>query len=1084
MRSLLAALSLALLSGTALAQTAAPTYSSLWSLGDSLSDVGRTYARTSKIETTLSIFSAIGTIFVGDGSESKDYRQPLGPLYYKGHFSNGKVWAEYLSQLNGLPYNADRNLAWGGAVTGEAYDTAVATVIQHLEQQVGQFKDALTGTPRSFFFSATSPGPASDYGNKPLVTFWIGGNNFRQEIEDTKTPNLKKPHDAIVNAVPDDLRTINNAFALRPDVAQKGVTYYVPTVADVSTTPKFASLADPLHTELSTAVKQTNRDLKAALYTLGDEFSAANPNTRIVIIDTAALLAEVQANPTAYGFTNATQNCVNADTGKYANNCSESTVGNYLFWDQFHPTTKAHEMIAVYAQDTDWLELGAPVALNMPYVANIEIRDRTFAGTISDGVTAQGTPVAGSLIKQGESTLTLAGLNSYSGGTRIDQGTVSISSDANLGAQSGVLTLRGGAISASQSLLMQRNVMIASQGGTFDARAGATLTLQNNTLSGDGALTKTGAGVLDLRTTMNTSANQQNLTVASATIGRQQTTVAGGTLKINTTNPYISYRMDVAAGAILGGSGTIITATAGALSADGRAGGMVIAGTLAPGNSIGTLTINGDVRFTDSGVYQLEVDTNRTDHLVVNGTLSLDGTVQIVTDPTDKITTQRFTFANSGGARIGAYDAVVDMSPFLSETLTYGPNSATVQFARDFAAPATTANQRAVASYLNRLYLPTAQGDLDNVFYGLDTTGTNVAGANALDQLSGVSIGNLMTSDAIQRGQFTRAMEDRMATRRAGRDVATDAPALSLGQDASGLGSLLQGASAAVSNAGTGAATGAATGDGISAWARVMGGPGSVGGAGAYDMTGLGVILGLDKSIGNGLVGASLGYGAFNNDGHQGGNGSADSYQASLYGSWQQGALFVDGTLAYAYVDYTTSRTLAFGALSRTATGSASGNDVTLSVKAGGTYGFNTVSIEPSVGFDWYHLTRGGFTEANAFSAGLVVGSQTLDLAMPSVGLRLSNTMDAGAFTLTPEMSARYYYNFGDTNVATTAGLIGAPAAPFTVEGTGLGRNIGVLAAGLSAQQGANLRVSTRYELQLADQMTAQVFSVDLKYRW
>jgi len=44
--------------------------------------------------------------------------------------------------------------------------------------------------------------------------------------------------------------------------------------------------------------------------------------------------------------------------------------------------------------------------------------------------------------------------------------------------------------------------------------------------------------------------------------------------------------------------------------------------------------------------------------------------------------------------------------------------------------------------------------------------------------------------------------------------------------------------------------------------------------------------------------------------------------------------------------------------------------------------------------------------------------------------------------------------------VATTAGLIGAPAAPFTVESTGLGRNIGVLSAGLTAQQDANLRVS------------------------
>ena len=272
--------------------------------------------------------------------------------------------------------------------------------------------------------------------------------------------------------------------------------------------------------------------------------------------------------------------------------------------------------------------------------------------------------------------------------------------------------------------------------------------------------------------------------------------------------------------------------------------------------------------------------------------------------------------------------------------------------------------------------------------------------------------------------------------------------------------------------------------DGVSAWARVMGGPSSVTGAGGYDMTGLGVILGLDRSFGNGLIGASLAYGAFENSLYLGGSGSADSYQVSVYGSWQQGNFFLDGTAAYGYVDYSSTRTLAFGNLTRAASGSASGNDVTASVKAGATFGINAVAIEPSLGFDWYHLSRGGFTETNAGSAGLVVGSQDMDLIMPSIGVRLSSVFNAATFAITPELNARYYYNFGDNTSATTAGLIGAPAAPFTVEATGIGRNIGVLSAGLTAQQDEHLRVSTRYELQLATDVTAQVFAVDLKYRW
>lgn len=818
---------------------------------------------------------------------------------------------------------------------------------------------------------------------------------------------------------------------------------------------------------MSGAITSMNRLMKEGLYVIGGDFASKNQDTRIVIVDAAALFREIQADKAAYGFDDVTQNCVDSETGDFANGCSKAAAAGYLFWDQFHPTTKGHAIIAEFAMNSDRLEYGAPVTLTMPHVANIEIRDQVYAGTIG------GT---GSMIKQGEATLILTGLNTYAGGTRIDAGTVQVSSDANLGDRSGMLTLRGGALSASESFTMRRNIAITGAGGTFDTDRNVTLTLTGNTLSGDGNLTKTGAGVLDLRSTMDTSANGQ--TVATAGIGRQLTTLAGGTLMINTTNPYITYRMETEANTVLGGSGTIITGRTNA------AGGVVAAGLMAPGASVGTLTIDGDLVLKDSSIYSFEVDTARSDQLIVTGNLTLDGDVRIVTAPDDKIISQTFTLASSSGTISGTYDEVVDLSPFLSETIYHSGNGVSVTFARTFAAPAVTANQRAVAAHLNAAYLPIAQGDLDNVFYGLDTTGTNVAGANALDQLSGVSIGNLMTSDAIQRGQFTRAIEDRISARRGDRDagaIGANAGVLSLGQDSSGLGGALAYASSALNQGGP------EQGDdpgSVSAWARVMGGPANVGGAGAYDMTGLGVLLGVDKSIGNGLLGISLGYGSFDTTGGNGGDGGADTYQASLYGSLQQGNLFLDGTLAYAYSDYTTSRTLAFGDLYRLASGSPNGNDVTLSLKAGGVYGFGGISVEPSLGFDWYHLTRSAFTETGAGAAGLMVSSQTLDLIMPSAGLRLSSIFNAGAFTITPELNARYYYNFGDTDVAMTAGLIGAPAAPFTVEGTGIGHNIGVLAAGLSAQQAANLRVSAQYELQLSDDVTAQVFSMGLKYTW
>ncbi|QTL04604.1 autotransporter domain-containing protein [Aquabacter sp. L1I39] len=67
------------------------------------------------------------------------------------------------------------------------------------------------------------------------------------------------------------------------------------------------------------------------------------------------------------------------------------------------------------------------------------------------------------------------------------------------------------------------------------------------------------------------------------------------------------------------------------------------------------------------------------------------------------------------------------------------------------------------------------------------------------------------------------------------------------------------------------------------------------------------------------------------------------------------------------------------------------------------------LTFEPSLGFDWYRLIRCVFLEAGAGAAGLNVGSQTIDLIVPSVGVHQSTLIDAGAFTLTPELSARHY---------------------------------------------------------------------------
>ncbi|WP_201563855.1 autotransporter domain-containing protein, partial [Bosea sp. 46] len=106
----------------------------------------------------------------------------------------------------------------------------------------------------------------------------------------------------------------------------------------------------------------------------------------------------------------------------------------------------------------------------------------------------------GSVIKTGVGTLTLTGTNTYTGGTTIVEGKLSISAEAHLGNVAGVLTLDGGVLQVTGTTLtsLSRNIVLGSNGGGFEiVEAGNSFTVAQS-LSGSGVLSKSGAGTLVL----------------------------------------------------------------------------------------------------------------------------------------------------------------------------------------------------------------------------------------------------------------------------------------------------------------------------------------------------------------------------------------------------------------------------------------------------------------------------------------------------------------------------------------------------------------------------------------------------------
>ena len=217
----------------------------------------------------------------------------------------------------------------------------------------------------------------------------------------------------------------------------------------------------------------------------------------------------------------------------------------------------------------------------------------TFAGVISG---------LGELDQSGTGVLVLTGSNSYSGGTNVRAGILQISQDANIGAQTGALLIDSARLrwTAAFDLAPTRPITLGGGGAVLDtAGFGSTISQR---IGGPGGLIKTGAGWLVL---------------AGNSDYAGPTRIDAGQLAVN---------------------GSIHSATAvgpnGLLSGTGQINGSVVNhGLIAPGNSIGTLTIAGSYAGA-GGALEIETvlgnDNSPSDRLVISGAATGATIVRVV----------------------------------------------------------------------------------------------------------------------------------------------------------------------------------------------------------------------------------------------------------------------------------------------------------------------------------------------------------------------------------------------------------------------------------------------------------------------
>jgi len=257
----------------------AASYSSVVVYGDSLSDNGN-------------LFAASGGTF------------PSAP-YFNGRRSNGPVAVEQVAQAMNKPLLDN---AWIGATTGIGNLVGGGTVTT---------PSALGAPGMTASYDQTKAGIGGGLAATGLFVVWGGPNDLLAP----SPGDVGNPSAIIARAVADEVAIIS-------DMQSRGVgTILAPGMPDLGLTPSYSSLGALAAAQATAFTNAFNALLVASL------------PTGVLYFDTAALMRQVVANPSAYGFANVTGACYDGTTV-----CANPN--SYLFFDDFHPTQSANALIA------------------------------------------------------------------------------------------------------------------------------------------------------------------------------------------------------------------------------------------------------------------------------------------------------------------------------------------------------------------------------------------------------------------------------------------------------------------------------------------------------------------------------------------------------------------------------------------------------------------------------------------------------------------------------------------------------------------------------------------------------------------
>lgn len=607
--------------------------------------------------------------------------------------------------------------------------------------------------------------------------------------------------------------------------------------------------------------------------------------------------------------------------------------------------------------------------------------DQSFTGTYNNVISGDG-----SLLKNGTGTVILTGNNTYTGGTTISDGTLQIGNGGTAGSIAGDVINNG---------------VLA-----FDRSDGVTF---NGQITGAGAIRQLGSGSVTLMGNSGAFAGT--------------TTVQTGTLKVNGT---LGGVLDIQTGGRLQGAGTV--------------GNLTMNGVIAPGNSIGTLNVTGDITFNTGSVYEVETNAaGQADKINASGTATIyGGSVQVLAATGNYAPATTYTILSATNGVSGTFtDGVTSNLAFLDPSLSYDANNVYLLLTRNnvsFDGIGLTANQIATGKGTESL-------TLGNSIYDAVLNLSSDQARYAFDQLSGEFHASVATT-LIEDSRFVRnAMNDRLR-------VKANEPGI---------------------------------------WSQAFGSWGHTGGNGnaaKMERSTGGFLFGSDTpAIDTWRFGAVAGYSHTNfdvKDRHS--SGSSDNYHLGLYGGsdWGQHGLRLG--VAYTWHNTDTTRSVTFPAFSDRLSGGY--NAGTFQAFSELSYGIEkgVTKFEPFANLSYVNFDANGLREHGG-AAALTGSGVSMDTMFTTLGLRTATSVNLGKKAMTARGLLGWRHAYGDTIPTATLSYASGSSA-FMTGGVPIARDVAVVEAGLDFTLSPTATLGISYNGQFGNHLVDQSIKADLSMKF